>query len=57
MKKLKIIRLEAQYKTIEELSLKIFNKKRIYIYIYFFETRIKKKFTKLTDAIIYFTYS
>lgn len=34
MKKLKIIRLEAQYKTIEELSLKIFNeKKNIYIYI------------------------
>lgn len=32
MKKLKIIRLEAQYKTIEELSLKIFNEK-IYIYI------------------------
>lgn len=57
MKKLKIIRLEAQYKTIEELSLKIFNKKKKYVYIYFFETRIKKKFTKLTDAIIYFTYS
>lgn len=35
MKKLKIIRLETQYKTIEELSLKIFNKKKkICIYIF-----------------------